>query len=219
MSITRVETKKKPWVFTAWLRKVYDWILHWSETPYGPAALFVLAFAEASVFPIPPDPLLIALVLGSRRRAFRLAGYCATGSVLGAVVGYLLGHWLWWANGHEFTPLAQFFFHYVPGFTRERFLAVQSLYNQWNFWVVFTAGFTPLPYKVFTIAGGALKINFLHFFIASVVGRSARFFLISALIWKFGAPIQHFIDRYFNWLVIGFTGLLLTGFLVIKLIL
>ncbi len=219
MSLTRVESRKKSPLFTSWIRKGYDWVLHWSETPYGPLALFVLAFAEASFFPIPPDPLLIALVLGSTKRAFRFAGYCATGSVLGAVIGYFLGYWLWWANGHEFTPLAQFFFTYVPGFTQERFFAVQRLYEDWNFWVVFTAGFTPLPYKVFTISGGALKVNFLYFLLASIVGRSGRFFLISALIWKFGPPIQQFIDRYFNWLVVMFTALLLAGFLVVKLVL
>ncbi len=199
-----------------WLKKFYDWVLHWAETPYGPIALFILAFAEASFFPIPPDPLLIALVLGSTIQAFRFAFICSSGSVLGAIVGYLIGYFAWWSGNGEFSSLAHFFFQNVPGFSVERFLAVQKLYNEWNFWVIFTAGFTPLPYKVFTISGGAFGINFLMFLLASVIGRSARFFLVAALIWKFGPPIRNFIDKHFNWLAIAFTVLLIGGFWIIK---
>ncbi|RMG23640.1 MAG: DedA family protein [Methanobacteriota archaeon] len=202
-----------------YIRQLYDWVLHWAETPYGPAALFLLSFAEASFFPIPPDPLLIALVLGARMKAFRFALYCSVASVLGAVLGYAIGHFAWWTPGGEFTSLAQFFFNNVPGFTQERFFTVQSLYDQWNFWVVFTAGFTPLPYKVFTVSGGAFNINLPMFLLASVISRSARFFLVAGLIWKFGPGIQSFIDKYFNWLAIGFTVLLIGGFMVVKYLL
>ncbi|RMI15401.1 MAG: DedA family protein [Calditrichaeota bacterium] len=202
-----------------WIRQLYDWVLHWAETPYGPAALFLLAFAEASFFPIPPDPLLIALVLGARQKAFRFALNCSAASVLGALLGYAIGHFAWWTPSGEFTGLAHFFFDNVPGFSQERFYLVQQLYDEWNFWIVFTAGFTPLPYKVFTISGGAFAINLPLFLLASVVSRSARFFLVAGLIWKFGPGIQAFIDRYFNWLAIGFTVLLIGGFVVVKYLL
>ncbi len=198
------------------VRKLYEWVLHWAETPYGAAALFGLAFAEASFFPIPPDALLIALVLGMRSRAFHFAFICSLGSVLGAIVGYLLGHFLWWAGPEQFTPLAHFFFTKIPGFNEQRFFQVQHLYENWNFWIVFTAGFTPLPYKVFTITGGAFNVNFWMFLFASLVSRSARFFIVAGLIWKFGKPIRNFLDRHFNWLAVAFTALLIGGFILIK---
>ncbi|MGK9477555.1 YqaA family protein [Melioribacter sp. OK-6-Me] len=198
------------------LRRLYDWVLHWSETRYGAAALFVLAFAEASFFPIPPDALLIALVLGSREKAFRFALICTVASVFGAAAGFGLGHYLWWDSPENFSSLANFFFANVPGFTKELFFNVRNLYNEWNFWIIFTAGFTPIPYKVFTISGGAFDINFLLFIVASVVGRGLRFFLVAGLIWKFGEQIRTFIDKYFNILAILFTVLLIGGFVAIK---
>jgi len=106
------------------IRKLYEWVLHWSETRYGPTALFVLAFTESSFFPIPPDALLIALVLGSTKKAFKFAAICLTGSVAGAVAGYLIGHFLWWTPANEFTAIAQFFFNNIPGFTTEQFYEI-----------------------------------------------------------------------------------------------
>ncbi len=198
------------------IRRLYDWVIHWADTPYGGPALFALSFAEASFFPIPPDPLLIALVLGSRKKAFRFAAACSAASVLGAALGYAVGHLAWWTPSGGFTSLAHFFYNNIPGFTEGRFYAVKELYDRWNFWIVFTAGFTPLPYKVFTITGGAFNINFLMFIIASIVSRSARFFLVALLIWKFGAEIKGFIDKYFNLLAVIFTALLIGGFLLLK---
>jgi len=192
------------------IRRLYDWVLQWAETPYGPAALFILAFLESSLFPVPPDVLLIALVLGSQTKAFRFALNCSMGSVLGGLVGYGIGYLLWRSG------VDQFFFAYVPGFTPEVFRTVVAQYDEWGFWIIFTAGFTPIPYKVFTISSGVVEMNILMFTLASFVGRSARFFLVAWLLWKFGAPIKTFIDRYFNWLSIGFTILLVGGFVLIK---
>lgn len=199
-----------------YIRKMYDWVLHWSETPYGPAALFLLAFAESSFFPIPPDALLIALALGARQKSYYFAGISTIASVLGAILGYGIGHYVWWANINEFSAVANFFFSNIPGFTQELFFQVKELYDEWNFWIIFTAGFTPIPYKVFTITGGAFNVNLILFIIASVIGRAGRFFLVSFLIWKFGEHIKGFIDKYFNWLAIGFTVLLVGGFVGIK---
>lgn len=198
------------------LRKLYDWVLHWAETPYGPIALFILAFAESSFFPIPPDALLIALVLGATSRAFMLALNCTIASVLGALLGYTIGHFLWWTPSNEFTSIAMFFFNNIPGFTEKLFFDVQKMYDKYDFWIVFTAGFTPIPYKVITISSGAFNINLLMFIVASVISRGARFFLVAFLIWKFGPQIRTFIDKYFNWLAVAFTILLIGGFVAIK---
>jgi len=191
------------------IRRLYDWVLHWAETPYGAPALFLLAFVESSIFPVPPDVLLITLSIALPRRAWFYATLCSVGSVLGGMVGYLLG-WGFW------SLLDDFFFSYVPGFTPELFARVQELYARHDFWVVFTAGFTPIPYKVITIAAGVFLINFPVFVLASVVGRSARFFLVAWLIRRFGPEIRAFVDRYFNLLSIVFMVLLIGGFLVVK---
>lgn len=190
-------------------RKLYDWVLHWAETPYGPLALFLLALAESSFFPIPPDVLLIALCLGVVKKSFRFAFYAAVGSILGGMLGYMIGFGLWEA-------VNSFFFNYIPGFTEEFFLKVMDNFNTYGFWYVFSAGFTPIPYKVFTIASGVFKLSFPLFVVASALSRSLRFFLVAALFWKFGPPIKKFIDKYFNLLAILFFVLILAGFLVIK---
>jgi len=198
---------KKP---QKWIRALYDWVLHWADTPYGTPALGILAFAESSFFPVPPDVLLIALALGKPRRSFWYALVCAVFSVLGGMLGYVIGYALWEA-------VNQFFFTYV--FSEEVFSKVSGLYNDWAFWAVFTAGFTPIPYKVFTIAAGVMTIHFPMFVLASAISRSARFLLVAGMIYFFGPPIKTFIDKYFNILVVVFTVLLVGGFLLIKYLL
>ncbi len=202
-----------------YIRRLYDWVLHWAETPYGPWVLALLAFAEASFFPIPPDALLIALVLGARKKAFKFATICTVASVLGALLGYSIGHFVWWNGPNEFSSLANFFYSSIPGFNEKIFFDVKSLYDKWNFWIIFTAGFTPIPYKVFTITAGAFNINLILFVVASIASRAGRFFIVSFLIWKFGEQIKSFIDKYFNLLAIAFTVLLIGGFFAINYIL
>ena len=202
-----------------WIKRLYIWILHWADTKWGVPALFLLAFAESSFFPIPPDVLLIALCLGATKKSFRFSTICTIGSVLGAMCGYLLGYFLWQTPGGEFTSIANFFFRSIPGFTVEEFAHIRSLYEQYDFWIIFTAGFTPIPYKLFTITSGVFNIDFVMFVIASIVSRGLRFFLIGGLIWKFGAPIKTFIDKYFNLLAVAFTVLLIGSFFLVKYIL
>jgi len=198
------------------LRKLYDWVLHWTDTKYGMPALFILAFAESSFFPIPPDVLLIALAIGNRSKAFRFALVCSIGSIIGGIAGYSIGHFAWWSGKNVYSSLALFFFDNVPGFSVDIFQKIRSQYELNNILIVFTAGFTPIPYKIITITAGAFNINFPMFLLASSVSRTARFFLVSLLIWKFGEPITTFIDKYFNLLTIIFTILLVGGFLVMK---
>jgi membrane protein YqaA with SNARE-associated domain len=191
------------------IKRLYNWILSWSESRWGWLALFTIALFEASFFPLPPDILLIALCLGATKRSFRFATICLVGSVLGAALGYMIGYFLWTTPSGEATALANLFYEYI--FSVDSFNNVGALYDRFNFWIVFTAGFTPLPFKLFTIAGGMFHINFLMFIIASMVSRGMRFFLIAWLIWKFGAPIKSFIDKYFNLLATLFT-IILIGF-------
>lgn len=193
-----------------WLRRLYDRCLEWVQTPYGVWALFLLAVAESSFFPIPPDVFLIVLCVAVPKKAFRYAAVCAVGSVLGGAIGYGLGLGFMDTIGNRILDWY--------GLT-EKYEVVQELYRRYDVWAVVAAGFTPLPYKLFTIMGGACKINFTTFILASILSRSARFFLVAALIYRFGAPVKTFIDRYFNLLSILFMILLIGGFVVIKLLL
>ncbi len=194
------------------IRSLYDWVLHWAETPYGGPALFLLALVESSIFPVPPDVLLIALCISLPTRAWRFALYASVGSVIGGMIGYGIGWGAW--------PLVNgFFFHYIPGFSPEVFSRVQSLFAEYGFWVVFTAGFTPIPYKVITIGSGVFQVNLVVFLIASLISRSLRFFLVAWLLHRYGPSMREFIDRYFNLLSIVFLLLLLGGFLLLKYVL
>jgi len=190
------------------LRRLYDWVLHWADTPYGSWALFLLSFCESSFFPIPPDVLLIALSVAIPRKALGYALICSVGSVIGGCFGYLIG-WQFMAGIGQ--RIIDFY-----GFS-QKYAAIQSLYTTYDAWAIGIAGFTPIPYKVFTISAGAFKINFPVFLMASVVSRSARFFLVGGLIYRFGSRIQIVIDKYFDTLAVAFTVLLVAGFVLIKL--
>jgi len=189
------------------IRRLYDWVLSFADHPYGAWALFLIAFMESSFFPMPPDLLLIALAVGSVKRSFWFALVCSVGSVSGAVLGYLIG---WHFYSLAGAPIIAF---YGLG---DKYEQVRTLYDNWNALAVGIAGFTPIPYKVFTIAAGAFNINFVTFILASMVSRSARFFLVAGLIRVAGPSIKTFIDKYFNILTIIAAILLVGGFLVIK---
>jgi len=190
------------------VRRLYDWVLHWAATPYGLTALVLLAVAESSVFPIPPDPLLLALCLAAPRRSFRIAAWATVGSVVGGIIGYAIGAGAW-------TLTSDFFFATVPGVTPDAFTSVQELYDRYDFWAVFLAGLTPLPYKVFTLSAGVFGVNFGIFVVASILSRGLRFFLVAAFVYRFGPPVARFIDRYFNLLTVVFGVLLVLGFLAV----
>jgi membrane protein YqaA with SNARE-associated domain len=269
-------------------RRLYDWTLAWAYKPSAAIALFVMSFTASSCFPVPPDVLLMPLVLGNRRKWLRYAFICSLASVMGAMAGFCIG-WLLWEQ------VGGFFHDHIPGFDRDEvvlvagqpdprtnapldgeavklhglinrgstrleglmdvqpaypllledadgravrltaeqvasaevhpFTRVGKLYEQYNFWIVFTAGFTPIPFKVITITAGVFGtgeaagnplVFFAVFLLASAVSRSVRFFLVAGLMRKFGPKITPFIDKYFNWLALLFTALLIGGFAVIK---
>jgi membrane protein YqaA with SNARE-associated domain len=191
-----------------WFRQIYDRSLLWVQSPSGVWALFFIAVAESSFFPIPPDIFLIVLCISIPPKSFRYAAICAVGSVIGGVIGYGLGMGFMDTIGMKILELYGL---------QDKYEVVQGLYRQYDAFAVGAAGFTPLPYKLFTITAGAFKINFVTFVLVSALSRSARFFLVAAFIYKFGAPVRHFIERYFNILSILFFILLLGGFLVVKL--
>ena len=193
------------------VRRLYDWVLHWADTPYGLQALALLALVESSVFPVPPDPLLIALCLGAAGRSLRFAAVAKVASVLGGMLGYGIGAVVW-------SSASGFFFEYVPGVTLEAFATVQGLYRRWGFWAIFMAGLTPIPYKVFTISAGVFAINFPVFVLASTLSRGLRFFVIAGLISRYGESIRLFIDRYFNLLAWIFGLLLVLGFVLVNVV-
>lgn len=191
------------------VQRVYIRCMEWIQTPAGIWALFFIAVAESSFFPIPPDVFLIALCISTPQKSFRYAGVCAVGSVIGGVIGYGLG--LGFMDTVGATILDWYGLH-------DKYEVVQNLYREYDAWAVGAAGFTPLPYKLFTITAGAFKINFPVFVVVSIVSRSARFFLVAGLIYKYGAPVQHFIMRYFNILTIIFLFLLIGGFILLKML-
>ncbi len=190
------------------LRRLYDWVLSLAHHRHAPLALFLLAFAESSFFPIPPDVLLIALALGMPTRAFRLALITTIGSVLGGLAGYAIGHGFMASLGQWI--LDTYHFH-------AQFEKIRALYLEHDVWAVAIAGFTPIPYKVFTIAAGAFDMDVWRFTLASLLSRGARFFLLAWLIHHYGAAIKGFIDRYFNTLTLVFMALLIGFFLLIAM--
>ena len=201
------------------IRKIYDWVINLSKKPNGGRSLAIISFSEASFFPIQPDVLLIPLSLGNRKKSYKFALICSAFSILGAILGYYIGKVLWWnIPGIEYSSLANLFFKYVPGINDSGFMRIKNLYDNWNFWIVFTAGFTPIPFKLITISAGTFNINFFMFVIASVISRSARFLIVASLIRIYGEPIRNFIENYFNLLAVIFTVLLIGGFILIKFV-
>ncbi|MCK4390163.1 MAG: DedA family protein [Desulfobacterales bacterium] len=189
------------------LRRLYGWILHWAETPYGTWALFALAFCESSFFPVPPDVLLIILSVALPGKSLQYALVCSGGSILGGCFGYLIGWQLMATIGDAIIR----FYGLI-----DRYEYMRQLYSLYGAWAVGIAGFTPIPYKVFTITAGAFRLDFTVFLFASAISRSARFFMVGGLIYLFGPKIQSVIERYFNVLATAFVILLILGFVVIK---
>lgn len=192
------------------LRRMYDWVLSWADSPWGPLALFVLSFCESSFFPIPPDPLLIALCLGKRDRSLLFALNCTVASVLGGLFGYFIGY-------AAFETLAEpviAFYGYA-----DKFEHYAGIFNDNGAIAVFIPALTPVPYKLVTISAGAAGLNIPIFVAASIVGRGLRFFVVAGLLWWLGEPVARFIERWFEWLTVGFAVALIGGFVLLRFVL
>ncbi len=192
------------------LQRLYDWTMGLAGHRHALWALAVISFVESSVFPIPPDILLVPMVLANRRRAMRIALVCTAASVAGGMAGYAIGYFLFDAVGR---PLLEFYGQV------DTFEAFRESYNAWGAWIVAGAGITPFPYKVITIASGVTGLDLVTFTVASLVSRGVRFFLEAALLWYFGPPIRGFIEKNLGAVVTASFALLVGGFVLAKFVL
>jgi membrane protein YqaA with SNARE-associated domain len=189
------------------MRRAYDWMMRAASHEKAPQALFWVAFVESSVFPIPPDVMLIPMILANRAKAWLYAAICTVGSVLGGVAGYAIGYFLYETLGHWLISV------YGLG---AQFEAYRAAYNEWGLWIILIKGMTPIPYKLVTIASGAAAFNFWVFIAASIVTRGARFFLVAGLLYWVGSPIREFIERRLTLVTTVFAILLVGGFVAVK---
>lgn len=194
--------------FNQFVRKIYDSVFHLSKENGAIYWLFAIAFIESSFFPIPPDVMLIPMILAAPKKAWSIAGVATVGSVIGAYLGYAIGFYFFQLIAE---PLLNFY-----GYL-EKFNSFKDLYNQYGAWIVFGAGITPFPYKIITIASGVVHMNLIVFTIASIIARGMRFFLVALLLKKYGETMREFIEKNLGWLSVLFLLLLIGGFAVIKL--
>ncbi len=189
------------------LRRLYDWTIALARTPYALWALAVVAFVESSVFPIPPDVLMIPMIIAQPSRAFLIAGVATVASVLGGAGGYVIGYGLFETVGR---PVLEFY-------GKDAYFAeFAQRYNDWGAWVVLFAGVTPFPYKVITIMSGATGLSLPVFIVASIIARGLRFFIVATLLWKYGAPIRDFIERRLGLMFTLFMVLLIGCFAAVR---
>lgn len=194
--------------FTGFIRKIYDWIIRLSGNNNALIWLFIISFVESSFFPIPPDIMLIPMILATPKKAWKIAGVCTIASVIGAYLGYIIGVYFFQLIAE---PLLNFY-----GYL-EKFNEFKKLYDEYGAWIVFGAGITPFPYKIITIASGVVHLNLAVFTVASVIARGLRFFLIAWLLKAYGEKMRIFIEKNLGWLSVLFLLLLFGGFLLIKL--
>ncbi len=193
------------------LRRLYAWVLSWAGSRYGTPALGALSFAESSFFPIPPDVLQIALSVSRPRRSFLYAAVSTVASVAGGVVGWWIGTALW-------SALSGVFFVWVPGVTPGIFAQVGALYRESAFLAILTAAFTPIPFKVFTLASGVFDVPLPTLVAAAMLGRGGRFFGVAACVFFVGPGVKRFLDRYLELATVALLALGVAGFLVVKLL-
>ena len=191
------------------LRRVYDWTIQSANTPKAVWTVNLISFAESSFFPLPPDLMLIPMILADRAKAWWLAFLCTVSSVLGGLLGYAIGFFLFETAGEWI----------IQTYALENaFLKFQTDFQAWGFWIIVLKGLTPIPFKLVTIASGVAKLNLTQFIVASIIARSFRFFLLAALLWFFGEWARSFIERYLPWVLGGMLALLIVGFVAVKLL-
>ena len=191
------------------LRRLYDWVIRLASSPRAIPAMGVVAFAESSFFPIPPDVMLIPMVLANRQKAFTIATVCTVCSVLGGLLGYAIGYYFFETIGEWVVRT----YHMESGLA-----AFRAGFEKWGIWIILIKGLTPIPYKLVTIASGAAHFDLFTFVWASIVTRGVRFFLVAALLWKFGEPIRNFIEKRLTLLTWLFLIALIGGFVAFRYI-
>lgn len=194
--------------FNGLVRRIYDEVIHLSAKQHALFWLAVISFVESSFFPIPPDIMLIPMILATPKQAWKIAGVCTVASVIGAYLGYIIGFYFFQLIAE---PLLNFY-----GYL-DKFNEFKNLYNEYGAWIVFGAGITPFPYKIITIASGVVHLNLAVFTVASIIARGLRFFLIAWLLYAYGEKMRTFIEKNLGWLSILFLVLLIGGFALLKL--
>ncbi|MBO42633.1 MAG: cytochrome B [Rhodospirillaceae bacterium] len=191
------------------LRRLYDWTMNLAAHPHAIWWLAGLTAAESIFFPIPPDILIIPMILAAREKTWRIVAIVTTASVVGGAIGYGIGYFFYEGVG---KPIIEFYGYGA------KYDVFQSWYQEFGAWIVGAGGFTPIPYKVITIASGVAQLDIVTFMVVSFLSRGARFLIVAALLWKFGEPIRNFIEARLGLLTGLFFGLLLAGFLAVKLL-
>jgi len=190
------------------IRRLYSWMMRLAEHRHATWALAGISFAESSFFPIPPDPLLILMVLAKRERAFLIAAICTAASVAGGVLGYAIGALLYDTVGQWLMNLY--------GYTDKVESFRQSYQSEWGTYFILIKGLTPIPYKIVTITSGIAGYNLPMFILLSAITRGARFFIVALLLRIFGEPVRHFIEKWLEWIFIAIAVLVISGFVVLK---
>ncbi len=191
------------------MRRLYDWMMRKASDDRAPAALFGVSFIESSVFPIPPDVMLVPMILANRAQAWWYATIATVGSVLGGILGYAIGYYLFDTIGQ---PILKFYGK------AESFQTFVEWFNQWGVWILIIKGMTPFPYKVLTIAAGVASMNVFSFMLASIVARAMRFYLVAGLLYYFGEPIRDFIEKRLSLVTTVFVVLLVGGFVALRFV-
>lgn len=192
------------------MRRLYDWMMGLAGGPAAPHALFWVSFVESSFFPIPPDVMLVPMVLANRTKAWFYATLATVGSVIGGILGYAIGYYFFEAVGQPILNMygkAQSFGQFT------------QLFNDWGVWIIIVKGMTPIPYKILTIAAGVAHMALFPFMVASVIARAMRFYLVAGLLYWFGEPIRSFIERRLSLVTTVFVILLVGGFVLVKILL
>ena len=189
------------------LRRLYDWMMRLAAGPNAMTALAIVSFVESSFFPIPPDVLIIPMVLAAPRKAWWIATICTVSSVLGGFLGYAIGYFLFDSIGR---PVLEFYG------AMDKYAALKATFDEWGAWIIIIKGMTPIPYKLVTIASGVAQFDLAQFAVASVISRAMRFFLLAALLWQFGEPIRRFIEERLTLVTTGFAVVLVGGFFILR---
>jgi len=199
-----------------WIKSLHNWSLQWANTKWGPWALFFCAFADASFLPLPTPMFFIALTLLNIKKAYKYALFGTLGTFAGAVAGYAIGHFAWLDANGNFTSLAQFVLGNVPGFSETIYTSIQTMFEKWDFWILFIASFIPVPYKIFSISSGVFDVNLFMFSLATLVSQGIKFFFVSLLVIKIGPEIIKILEFKWKPIIIITTTCIVIGLIVIN---
>lgn len=191
------------------IRNLYNWMLRLAGSKHATPALATVSFIESSVFPIPPDVMLIPMCIARRDRAFYYATICTIASVIGGLFGYAIGYFLFETLGQHILEIYG---------AADKFADMQRRYDEYGGWIILAKGLTPFPFKILTILSGVMKMNLHIFVLSSIAARAMRFYLVAGLLWKFGAPIQAFIEKYLGWVTLALLAVLVGGFVAVAYI-